>query len=71
MIRMPGRRVGWRRAGESKSAWDHPTPIEDQNYFNSGFMLARPDEKAFNELLQEKDFDPWFPEQVRLVGGFI
>lgn len=62
---------GMAACGESKSAWDHPTPIEDQNYFNSGFMLARPDEKTFNELLQEKDFDPWFPEQVRLVRGFI
>lgn len=62
---------GMAACGESKSAWDHPTPIEDQNYFNSGFMLARPDEKTFNELLQEKDFDPWFPEQVRLVRVFI
>ncbi|OXB37949.1 glycosyl transferase family 8 protein [Cryptococcus neoformans] len=61
---------GMAACGESKSAWDHPTPIEDQNYFNSGFMLARPDEKTFNELLQEKDFDPWLPEQNLLNHYF-
>nr|KIR46228.1 glycosyl transferase family 8 protein [Cryptococcus bacillisporus CA1280] len=61
---------GMAACAESKSAWEHPTPIEDQNYFNSGFMLARPDEKTFNELLQEKDFDPWFPEQNLLNHYF-
>ncbi|WVQ82106.1 hypothetical protein IAT38_004234 [Cryptococcus sp. DSM 104549] len=54
---------GMAACGESKSAGDHPTPIEDQDYFNSGFFLARPNEKTFEALLNETDYNPSLPEQ--------
>ena len=57
-------------ASLSLSGQDHETPpANDGDYFNGNFWVARPSTEPFEALLQVRDYDTVFQEQVSTAVG--